>query len=59
MLGAGRLALALGWRTRLAPLAFLVAFAWIELIDATTYLNHYWFVTLLAPWRWWRRSGAR
>ena len=31
-------------------------FAWIELIDATTYLNHYWFLTLVAalgvvvPW---------
>ena len=37
----------LGWRTRLSALAFLVAFTWIELIDATTYLNHYWFLTLL------------
>ena len=26
---------------------FLVAFAWLELIEVTTYLNHYWFVTLL------------
>lgn len=26
----------------------LVTFGWIEAIDATTYLNHYWFVTLLA-----------
>ena len=30
-----------------SAVAFLVAFAWIELIDATTYLNHYWFLTLL------------
>ena len=22
-------------------------FGWIELIDATTYLNHYWFLTLV------------
>jgi hypothetical protein len=41
-------AVALGWRTRAAVAVFLVAFAWIELIDVTTYLNHYWFVTLLA-----------
>jgi vitamin K-dependent gamma-carboxylase len=26
----------------------VVTFGWIEAIDATTYLNHYWFVTLLA-----------
>lgn len=41
-------AIALGWRTRLAALVLLVSFGWIEAIDATTYLNHYWFVTLLA-----------
>jgi vitamin K-dependent gamma-carboxylase len=41
-------ALALGRRPRVAAAAFLVAFGWIELIDAATYLNHYWFVTLLA-----------
>ncbi|HXH58717.1 MAG TPA: HTTM domain-containing protein [Iamia sp.] len=45
--GAG-VAVALGWHTRLAAAVLLVAFGWIELIDATTYLNHYWFVTLLA-----------
>ncbi|MCB0963976.1 MAG: HTTM domain-containing protein, partial [Acidimicrobiales bacterium] len=45
---AAGLALALGWRTRLAALSLVVAWGWIEAIDATTYLNHYWFVTLLA-----------
>ena len=45
---AAGLAIALGWRTRLAALVLLVSFGWIEAIDATTYLNHYWFVTLLA-----------
>jgi hypothetical protein len=48
VLAASGVAVALGWRTRAAALAFLLAFAWIELIDVTTYLNHYWFVTLLA-----------
>jgi vitamin K-dependent gamma-carboxylase len=39
--------LVLGWRTRASAVLFVVAFAWIELIDATTYLNHYWFLTLV------------
>ena len=47
VLGGSAAALALGWRTRVAALLLLVTFAWIELIDVTTYLNHYWFVTLL------------
>jgi hypothetical protein len=42
------LAIAVGWRTRLVAAVLLVTFGWIEAIDATTYLNHYWFVTLLA-----------
>ena len=47
-LGLASLALALGWRTRLAAVAVVVALGWIELIDVTTYLNHYWFLTLVA-----------
>lgn len=46
--GVAAACLALGWHTRVAAAVFLVAFGWIELIDATTYLNHYWFVTILA-----------
>jgi len=46
-LALASLGLVLGWRSRLSAVAFLVAFAWIELIDATTYLNHYWFLTLV------------
>lgn len=46
--GLAGTAIALGWRTRLAALVLLMSFGWIEAIDATTYLNHYWFVTLLA-----------
>ncbi len=41
-------AVAVGWRTRPAAALLLVAFGWLELIEASTYLNHYWFVTLLA-----------
>ncbi len=48
--------LALGWRTRVAGAVLLVAFGWTEAIDVTTYLNHYWFLTLalalglVLPW---------
>src|SRR5688572_14337965 len=45
LLALASLGLVVGWRTRLSAIAFLVAFAWIELVDATTYLNHYWFLT--------------
>jgi len=45
-IGIAGLLVALGWHYRIALGAFLVAFAWLEFIDVTTYLNHYWFVTL-------------
>jgi hypothetical protein len=41
------LAIAVGWRSRAALGVFLVAFVWMELIDAALYLNHYWLMTLL------------
>ena len=41
------LAIALGWHTRAAIGVFLVGFVWMELIDASLYLNHYWLITLL------------
>jgi hypothetical protein len=37
---------AVGWWYRPAIVTFLIGFTWVELIDVTTYLNHYWFVTL-------------
>lgn len=40
-------AIAVGRRTRAALGVFLVAFGWMELIDAALYLNHYWLMTLL------------
>ena len=47
-LGALGLCIAAGYRHRLAAALFVVGFAHIELIDASLYLNHYWFVTLMA-----------
>jgi hypothetical protein len=32
---------------RIAAALFTICFTWIELIDVSTYLNHYWFLTLL------------
>lgn len=46
--GAAGVAIALGWRYRLACWSFLCGFAYLEAIDATLYLNHYWFVSLCA-----------
>ena len=56
------LLVALGWHYRAALAVFLVAFVWLELIEVTTYLNHYWFVTLFghrAPRRAGRVRGGR
>lgn len=47
-IGAAGVAMALGWRYRLACWSFLCGFAYLEAIDATLYLNHYWFVSLCA-----------
>lgn len=46
VLFAASIAVVLGWRTRAAVSTALVAFVWIELIESTIYLNHYWFLTL-------------
>ena len=38
---------AVGYRHRLAAALFTAGFVYTELIEATLYLNHYWFVTLV------------
>jgi vitamin K-dependent gamma-carboxylase len=42
------LAIAAGVATRASAGAFLLGFGYLELLDRTTYLNHYWAITLLA-----------
>lgn len=37
-----------GWKYRIASVAFFLSFTYIELMDKTTYLNHYYFVSLLS-----------
>ena len=42
------LGIALGYRYRLSVLLFFLSFTYIELMDKTTYLNHYYFITCLS-----------
>ncbi len=39
---------ALGWKYRLSILVFFLSFTFIELLDKTTYLNHYYFITVVS-----------
>ena len=48
LLGVASLGVALGYRYRLSILAFFLLFTYLELIDQTTYLNHYYLVSLLS-----------
>jgi hypothetical protein len=38
----------LGFKYRLAIILFFLSFTYIELIDKTTYLNHYYFISILS-----------
>ena len=40
--------IALGWKYRLAMISFFLSFTYIELMDKTTYLNHYYFISILS-----------
>jgi len=40
--------IALGYRYKIAILVFFLSFTYIELMDKTTYLNHYYFVSILS-----------
>ncbi len=45
---AASLMIAAGFLYRLAAVVFFLGFTYIELIDVTTYLNHYYFISLVA-----------
>ena len=45
--GISALLLAIGWYYRLASIALFLSFTYIELMDKSTYLNHYYFVSLI------------
>ncbi|THD65839.1 HTTM domain-containing protein [Robertkochia marina] len=42
------LGIALGYRYKWSVLLFFLSFTYIELMDKTTYLNHYYFISLLS-----------
>lgn len=46
--GMSALMVALGYKYRLAIIAFFLSFTYIELMDKTTYLNHYYFISLMS-----------
>ena len=48
LLGLASLGVALGYRYRLSIAAFFLLFTYVELIDKTTYLNHYYWVSLVS-----------
>lgn len=46
--GLSALFVAIGFKYRLAIITFFVSFLYIELMDKTTYLNHYYFISVLS-----------
>lgn len=48
VVGLCAMGMAIGCRYRVCSVLFFLGFTWLELIDQTTYLNHYYLVSLLA-----------
>ncbi|MDY0779700.1 HTTM domain-containing protein [Tenacibaculum sp. IB213877] len=46
--GLSALLVAVGFKYRVAIIAFFLSFTYIELMDKTTYLNHYYFISILS-----------
>lgn len=46
--GLSALAVAIGYKYRVAIICFFLSFTYIELMDKTTYLNHYYFISIMA-----------
>ena len=46
--GIAAIFIALGYRYKMAMLVFFLSFTYIELMDKTTYLNHYYFISVLS-----------
>lgn len=46
--GLASLCIAIGYRYRVAIVVFFLSFTYIELMDKTTYLNHYYFISILS-----------
>ncbi len=48
LMGLAALGIMLGWRYRIAAVVFFVLFTYVELIDKSNYLNHYYFVSIIS-----------
>ena len=48
LMGVAALAVMLGYKYRLATVLFFLSFTYVELIDKTNYLNHYYFVSIIS-----------
>jgi len=48
LMGASALMIMLGYKYRLAILVFFLSFTYVELIDKSNYLNHYYFVSVVS-----------
>ncbi|MDY8137804.1 HTTM domain-containing protein [Aquimarina sp. 2201CG5-10] len=46
--GLSAIFVALGFKYRIAIITFFLSFTYIELMDKTTYLNHYYFISILS-----------
>ena len=46
--GLSSIFIALGYKYRISIIVFFLSFTYIELMDKTTYLNHYYFVSILS-----------
>ncbi|MFP8487516.1 HTTM domain-containing protein [Gracilimonas sp. Q87] len=46
--GISSLFIALGFKYRISIIIFFISFTYIELMDKTTYLNHYYFISILS-----------
>ncbi|AVR43947.1 HTTM domain-containing protein [Christiangramia fulva] len=46
--GIAALLVAVGYKYRISILVFFLSFTYIELMDKTTYLNHYYFISILS-----------
>lgn len=46
--GIASIMVMLGYKYRLAIITFFLSFTYIELMDKTTYLNHYYFISILS-----------
>lgn len=55
--GLSSICIAIGYQYRLAIISFFLSFTYIELMDKTTYLNHYYFISILSFLMIWLPAG--